>query len=620
MERKMGSKQQPKKYLDSSKNIDGSLTKPKRRTRREEFSDNELLSEDDEDYQDDQEDQQDEDTTNNLGRSHKPNTPSTSKRHDTGNYEVRGAQTTTVDDIAEPKSKKKVPPKSLGEQIFTPVFMYQFFITITCVLLVNYCSVSILSNNVPVSDTSFRSNDKVIDIGRKVQKALDTEMGKADIGGKVQEAIHFKLNNADIDSKVQDAIDIKLPDALNNQVHHIVRDEAESAVKGLYMKRVIEMQVSENSEGIKSDVEQSLSSRIANAFGIVLDKNVASLEEAIGGIAEFFNKPLASFEQELKTAEGEVSKLHDNFKSASGSLKQLSESYSEMSTSRKHDSDKIDKLQTTVQNGEHKLKDMDTELEKLKKTVSNTKSLYEEYKHKVQQLNDIRSRVDAIQPNIFNKDSFITAFMILIVIVLLQAVFVYNLYQRLNNDIPGRTGGRTTAEHRNNLGNNEVLRMIPDGAELEAGVCIISFDESRTATHRRILDSANIPNCRVQVHVVRRHEHIPELPRCKVYLMCTEFSERHVIIEEPGKGLGDLHRTTYGAVVKLGGCLIILYTRDPGSRNLKDHVRYNKNIYCVTNQPELSDLNQDGRFFSVCDDLNNYQKTELRRKITEHMT
>jgi hypothetical protein len=33
-----------------------------------------------------------------------------------------------------------------------------------------------------------------------------------------------------------------------------------------------------------------------------------------------------------------------------------------------------------------------------------------------------------------------------------------------------------------------------------------------------------------------------------VFLFC-----RHVIIEEPGLGLGDLHRTTYYAVKKLGG-------------------------------------------------------------------
>ncbi|XP_045209124.2 uncharacterized protein LOC123561038 isoform X1 [Mercenaria mercenaria] len=417
----MGPKQQPKKSLDSPRNIGGSLTKKRK------SSDNEYITEDDQDYQDDQEDHQEEEITDNL--SQKTNAPSTSKRHRTGNYEDRRAQplereAVTVDDIAGPKTKKKVPPKSLTLQIFTSVLMYQLLITITCVILVNYCSVSILSNSVP----------------------------------------------------------------------------------------------------------------------------------------------------------------------------------------------------TTVQDGEQKLKAMDTELEKLKKAVSDTKRLYEEYKHKVLQLDDIRSRIDVMQQNMFNKDSFKMAFMILIVMVFVLAVSVYNLYQRSNNDIPVRTGGRTTAKQRNNLGNNEVLRMIPGGAELEAGVCIISFDESRTATHRRILDSANVPNCRVQVHVIRKHEHIPELPRCKVYLMCTEFSERHVIIEEPGKGLGDLHRTTYDAVMKLGGCLIILYTRDPGSRNLKDQVQYNKNIYCVANQPELSDLNQDGRFFSLYDNLSHYQKSELRRKITENMT
>ncbi|XP_053372567.1 uncharacterized protein LOC123560120 isoform X2 [Mercenaria mercenaria] len=229
MERNMGPKQQPKKYLDSSKNIGGSLVK--RRKGREEFSDNELIS-DSEDDQDDQDEQE----------------VYFYNRHEAGNYEVKRAQplereAVKDDDIAGPK--KKVPPKSLAEQIFTPVFMYQLYITITSVLLVNFCSVYILNNS----------------------------------------------------------------------------------------------------------------------------------------------------------------------------------------------------ILTTIQNGEQKLIDMDAELGKVKKAVS-----YEEYKYKVLQLDDIRSRIDVIQPNMFNKGCFVTAYMILIVMVLLLAVSEYNLYQRLNNDIPGRTGGRTTAK------------------------------------------------------------------------------------------------------------------------------------------------------------------------------
>ncbi|XP_053372997.1 uncharacterized protein LOC123561037 [Mercenaria mercenaria] len=212
---------------------------------------------------------------------------------------------------------------------------------------------------------------------------------------------------------------------------------------------------------------------------------------------------------------------------------------------------------------------------------------------------------------------FTIAYIVLVVLLAINYGIVYVLWKRTKGAPSVSSYGE--ALHPPVKGKHDILRKISAGAELETGVCIISFDESRTTTHRRILDSANIPNCRVQVHVVRRHEHIPELPRCKVYLMCTEFSERHVIIEETGKGLGDLHRTTYDAVVKLGGCLIILYTRDPGSRNLKDQVRYNRNIYCVACQPELSDLNQDGRFFSVYDNLSHYQKSELRRQITENM-
>lgn len=68
------------------------------------------------------------------------------------------------------------------------------------------------------------------------------------------------------------------------------------------------------------------------------------------------------------------------------------------------------------------------------------------------------------------------------------------------------------------------------------------------------------------------------------------------------------------------GCLIILYTRDPGSRKLDQDFLYNKKIHCVTSQPELSALNQDGRFFSTYDNLTQNQKTQLRKEIVQNLT
>ncbi|XP_060564722.1 uncharacterized protein LOC132723931 isoform X2 [Ruditapes philippinarum] len=249
---------------------------------------------------------------------------------------------------------------------------------------------------------------------------------------------------------------------------------------------------------------------------------------------------------------------------------------------------------------------------------------YAKHKDKIKEIEKIKEKLDVIQPNTFNKESFMMAFMILTVMVCVLAVAVFNIYQRGSSTEPVHTNGRTQAKRNTkDMGSNDVLRRIPQSPNLQPGVCIISYDEARTGFHRELLDSANIRKCDVKSHVIRRHEQILELPRCKVYLMCTEFSERHVIIEEPGLGLGDLHRTTYYAVKKLGGCLIILYTKDPGSRKLRNQANqalYNTDIYCVKKQQELSNLEQNNGFYSTYDKLSEHQKTVLRQKIVDNMT
>ena len=51
------------------------------------------------------------------------------------------------------------------------------------------------------------------------------------------------------------------------------------------------------------------------------------------------------------------------------------------------------------------------------------------------------------------------------------------------------------------------------------------------------------------------HEDILRVPHNKVYVVCVDFNERNVILEDPTKGLGDIRLTTVQALHKMGGKL-----------------------------------------------------------------
>jgi len=100
-------------------------------------------------------------------------------------------------------------------------------------------------------------------------------------------------------------------------------------------------------------------------------------------------------------------------------------------------------------------------------------------------------------------------------------------------------------------------------------------------------------------------------------LMFVDFSERHVIIEETGLGLGDNKRTTVQAFQKHHADFMIIYVRDPGSRRLEADRRYNREIACVQRQATLKDLNQRHRFYSIYDTLSELQKQSIQSVIRE---
>lgn len=253
------------------------------------------------------------------------------------------------------------------------------------------------------------------------------------------------------------------------------------------------------------------------------------------------------------------------------------------------------------------------ELITIQSGIAEVNSQLEKHKTLVNDVSYLKNEVkERILPNLFHKENFTLVFIVLFMLVIGLVVAVFFLYKRLE-EYP--------AKKTQNLTSNQVLQQVPTNPKLQSTVCIISFDKERQKDHIELIESTHVfKDIGRKLFVVNRHENVLELPHCKVYVMCTEFTERHVIIEEPGLGLGDLHSTTYQAIQKLGGTLIILYTRDPGSRRLLEGERYNKNIYCVTHQPELITLNNDGRFFSVYDELTASQKTDLKHTIMQYVS
>ncbi|KAL4229605.1 hypothetical protein ACF0H5_012643 [Mactra antiquata] len=151
-------------------------------------------------------------------------------------------------------------------------------------------------------------------------------------------------------------------------------------------------------------------------------------------------------------------------------------------------------------------------------------------------------------------------------------------------------------------------------------ICIVGFNENSQQMNTELM-TIIVPDMSDKIfpHLIRRHEDISDTPGTKICFMFVEFSERHVIIEEPGLGLGDLKRKTLHHIRESGACVVIVYVRDPGSRNIEGNKLYNEDIRCVTLQRELKELNKENRFISIYDTFTLYQLENLRKLIAENI-
>ncbi|XP_052253980.1 putative leucine-rich repeat-containing protein DDB_G0290503 isoform X7 [Dreissena polymorpha] len=249
-------------------------------------------------------------------------------------------------------------------------------------------------------------------------------------------------------------------------------------------------------------------------------------------------------------------------------------------------------------------------LEKREKQIIQLNETLESLDHELNittgKLNRTKEIQDIIHKNTFDKGSLIIV-MLIIIIGLAALGFYVCVYKPWQ---PRNFSQANVSEAQ------QALSAVPNRPVLGSTVCIISFKLNRSAEYQALVRSALSTSGFADImHEITKHTDIPRLPHCKMYIMCVEFSERHVIIEEPGIGLGDMKRTTYEAVSKLGGVLVILYVNHRGSRRIQD--LYSTEIYCINRQPQLKTLETHNRFISTYDQLNDRQKDALKQALRE---
>ncbi|XP_046546725.1 uncharacterized protein LOC124256810 isoform X2 [Haliotis rubra] len=179
---------------------------------------------------------------------------------------------------------------------------------------------------------------------------------------------------------------------------------------------------------------------------------------------------------------------------------------------------------------------------------------------------------------------------------------------RLNNDVI--------------RGDENILNSVSP-RHLENRVCVVSFHSDTINQHHTQVDAVLSQNdatrhITVTKHCVKGHELILRLPPCKVYFLFVDFNERHVILEDPTKGLGDLRLTTVQAIRKMGGDVVVIYSRDGGSRSLPPGTLYNSNLTSIRNHPELRRLDNDQRMLSVFEKFNQSQIDRIVKIVKEH--
>ncbi|XP_067677581.1 uncharacterized protein [Haliotis asinina] len=178
--------------------------------------------------------------------------------------------------------------------------------------------------------------------------------------------------------------------------------------------------------------------------------------------------------------------------------------------------------------------------------------------------------------------------------------------------------------HNNDViqGDESILDKI-SRCHLDNFVCVVAFHPDTIKQHHTQVEAVLSQNeatthIGVKKHYVKGHTLLLSLPPCKIYFVFVDFNERHVILEDPTKGLGDLRLTTVQAIRKMGGDVVLIYSGDIGSRSLPIGTLYNSNLTSIKNHPELRRLDNDQRILSVFEKFNQSQIDRLVKIVKEH--
>ncbi|KAL5019800.1 hypothetical protein ScPMuIL_002692 [Solemya velum] len=245
---------------------------------------------------------------------------------------------------------------------------------------------------------------------------------------------------------------------------------------------------------------------------------------------------------------------------------------------------------------------LDTELEKvivLEKKVHDVDSNVETHRKTITQIIDV----------LVNKEPLIVVIIILAIVEVMIVAFLCKGLQRNSRDDidPTERLWNSSSDILNQV------RVQP----MQSAVCIVSFHRETQSSHKRLTETLMQSDDRLrnvtQLQVmISRHSDIPALPPARLYLFFVDFNERHIILEDPTKGLGDLKLTAVRAAKKIGGDIGVIYVRDGGSRILNDVQLYNPELTSIQRHPELSRLNSRQMVFSIYDRFSQYQLRHLK--------
>ncbi|KAL5019722.1 hypothetical protein ScPMuIL_002614 [Solemya velum] len=276
------------------------------------------------------------------------------------------------------------------------------------------------------------------------------------------------------------------------------------------------------------------------------------------------------------------------------------------------------------------------EFEKLKQDVTNQSQYLDQC---LLENNDLKTKQDSLEKKLFDttkdvskvnhlfgllnnnaldKESGIVVVLCLLVgEVLIGMTLACYILPQLRRQSGGYFGtGSQNPEMSENT--KSILNQVNNRQQLQPQICVISFFETNQTEHQRLLRSvlagSQNEGLTIKPFLVTRHTNIQHIPPCKMYMIFVDFNERHIILEPPGRGLGDLKLTTVRAAMKMRGEIVIVY--DAKSNGDQNGRLYDKELTSIQRIDELKMLDSKKCVLSINRKFSDFQKNHLQGKIS----